>query len=223
MTAPVGGLVPSAVSGGGGVSLFWLPRTRIAGAGANRCASACRGCRVELAQRRHVVEHPDRAALRRGDEVVAVDEQVAHPARRQVALQRLPMRRRRRTRRRRRRRCRRRASPCLHGIGAHDVDEMAVRQAVGDLRPGLAVVVRADGDAGGNRPGGGCRRRRRRCRVERARRRAWRSCAQAGMPCGVTSLQVLPPSRVSWIRPSSVPTQISSLSRGEGAIVKITP
>ena len=33
-----------------------------------------------------------------------------------------------------------------HGIGAHDGDEMAVRQSVRDLRPGLAVVVRAHGD-----------------------------------------------------------------------------
>ncbi len=36
---------------------------------------------------------------------------------------------------------------------------------------------------------------------------------------GVTSFHVLPPSRVTWIRPSSVPTQIVRSSRYDGAIV----
>ena len=115
------------------------------GRGREEVRVGVRDARVDLAQRRHVVEHPDRAALRRGDEVVAVDEQVAHPRDRQVALQRLP-----------------RVAVVerdvdagvgagveqafLDGIGADDGDEMAVRQSIRDLRPGLAVVVRAHGD-----------------------------------------------------------------------------
>ena len=39
----------------------------------------------------------------------------------------------------------------------------------------------------------------------------------------MTLLQVFPPSRVSCTRPSSVPTQISWSSRGDSAIVKMTP
>ena len=38
-------------------------------------------------------------------------------------------------------------------------------------------------------------------------------------PGGVTSVQLRPPSRVTWISPSSVPTQILFASRSDGAIV----
>jgi hypothetical protein len=40
-----------------------------------------------------------------------------------------------------------------------------------------------------------------------------------GTVSGVTFRQCAPPSVVSWISPSSVPTQISSGDRGDGAIV----
>jgi len=47
--------------------------------------------------------------------------------------------------------------------------------------------------------------------------------AQAGTAAGVTSFQLRPASRVTCTRPSSVPAQISSLSRGDSAMAKITP
>ena len=44
---------------------------------------------------------------------------------------------------------------------------------------------------------------------------------QSGMPFGVTLVQVLPPSRVSWTRPSSVPAQICPCASGDSATVKM--
>src|ERR1700674_2946210 len=40
---------------------------------------------------------------------------------------------------------------------------------------------------------------------------------------GVTFCQLFPPSRVMWIKPSSVPAQIVSTSLNEGATAEITP
>src|SRR5579872_6290207 len=40
---------------------------------------------------------------------------------------------------------------------------------------------------------------------------------------GVTLLQLLPPSRVRWISPSSVPAQMVSACKGEGPIEYTTP
>ena len=45
--------------------------------------------------------------------------------------------------------------------------------------------------------------------------------APSGRSFGVTFCHVLPPSRVTCTRPSSVPTQISCESLGLGATVKI--
>ena len=39
----------------------------------------------------------------------------------------------------------------------------------------------------------------------------------------MTSCQVLPSSRVRWIRPTSVPTQTRSFSTGDGAMVEMAP
>ncbi len=39
----------------------------------------------------------------------------------------------------------------------------------------------------------------------------------------MTFCHFLPPSRVTWISPSSVPTQTRSFSIGDGAMVAITP
>ena len=44
---------------------------------------------------------------------------------------------------------------------------------------------------------------------------------QAGRSRGVTFAQLPPPSRVSWISPSSVPTQIIPRLSGDSAMVKI--
>ena len=43
----------------------------------------------------------------------------------------------------------------------------------------------------------------------------------SGMPFGVTSCQVLPPSRVTWTRPSSLPAQSTPGSTGDSAKAKI--
>ena len=68
-----------------------------------------RGCRrVDLPQRRDVVERPDRSSLRRGDQVVAANVEVVDGDARHVQLQRAPTARRRRTTRRPRSPCRRR-------------------------------------------------------------------------------------------------------------------
>jgi hypothetical protein len=40
---------------------------------------------------------------------------------------------------------------------------------------------------------------------------------------GVTSVQVLPPSRVRWMSPSSDPAQIRPFTRGDSASAKIVP
>jgi len=45
---------------------------------------------VQLAQRRDVVEDPERAAVRRNNQVVAVNREIAHRGVRQIQLQRLP-------------------------------------------------------------------------------------------------------------------------------------
>ena len=45
----------------------------------------------------------------------------------------------------------------------------------------------------------------------------------SGMSEGVTFCQVVPPSRVTWTRPSSLPAQIVFASRGLGAMVNTTP
>ena len=45
----------------------------------------------KLAQQRQVAEHPDRAALRRDHQIVALDQQVARPRGRQILLQWLPV------------------------------------------------------------------------------------------------------------------------------------
>ena len=43
----------------------------------------------------------------------------------------------------------------------------------------------------------------------------------SGMSCGVTFDQAPPPLRVSWTRPSSVPTQIMPFFSGDSAMAKI--
>ena len=46
---------------------------------------------IQLAQWRDIVQHPERATVRGGDQVAAVDREVADRRHRQVELQRLPV------------------------------------------------------------------------------------------------------------------------------------
>ena len=92
MIAPSGGFCAAGSSGGSGVSVFVFQRTRIAVCGLNRNASArSRLHRVDLAQRRDVVEDPEAAAVRADDQVVVLDDEVADRRRRHVQPQRLPV------------------------------------------------------------------------------------------------------------------------------------
>ena len=163
----------------------------------NRCARRAPPALPQLAQRREVVEHPDRAALRRGDQIVAVDEQVARP--------------------------RRSAGCCCSGcqlspsskrdedagfvagveqarpdgIGANDADEMAGGQAARDLASSSCRRRACARHAGANRRCAGRRPRHRRCRDRAARDRCWRSCSTAAMPGERhVASSSLPPSRV---------------------------
>ena len=44
-----------------------------------------------LSQRRDIVEHPEAASMRRDDQIVFVNREIAHRGCRQIELQRLPM------------------------------------------------------------------------------------------------------------------------------------
>ncbi len=90
MIAPSGGFSPPGSSGGSGVSVFMLNRTRVAVCGLKRTAPAAVAVGVELAERRDVVEDPEAAAVRGRDEVVVLDDDVAHRARGHVQTERLP-------------------------------------------------------------------------------------------------------------------------------------
>ena len=98
---------------------------------------------IHLTQRRDVVEDPETAAVRRGDHVVVLDDEVADRRYRHVQPQRLPVGAI----------VERYVDGTLGagkqqalalGIFAHGVDRLAVRNAVDDLGPGLAAVVRAE-------------------------------------------------------------------------------
>src|SRR5437764_18394 len=121
-----------------------------------RTPAACSGrsrrsdttfARRARAWRLDVIENPEAAAVRAGDQIVVVDRQIAHRARRHVQPQRLP------------------PVAVIEGnidlrlaageeesaplrILAHDVDGPAVGNAVRNVRPALAAVARAiDGRA----------------------------------------------------------------------------
>src|SRR6266581_4090958 len=51
-----------------------------------------RELRLHLVQRREIVEHPERAALRRHDEVIVFDGEISDRHERQVQLEALPVR-----------------------------------------------------------------------------------------------------------------------------------
>ncbi len=143
MAAPAGGFRPTGSSRGSGVSRFWFFRRRMAVAGLNRCAGRTRCNRVELAQRSDVVHHPDRATLRAGDEIVAVQDQVAHPGRRKLPLQRLPMVSVVEGHEHAGFRARIEQSRALQ-VGPHDADEVIGRKVAHGERPGRTVVLRAE-------------------------------------------------------------------------------
>ena len=106
MIAPGGGFSPAGTSGGHGVGSFVAKRTRTAGRRLEQIRRARRLRRAHvgrLTQRRHVVENPEAAAVRAGDEVraharaVVLHLNVAHRDRRHVELAATASDRRRRT------------------------------------------------------------------------------------------------------------------------------
>ena len=88
--APLGGFSAVGSSGGSGV-----PRKPVVvdAHGYRWTIEPCAGFAEcsQLAQRRDVVENPERAAVSGDDEIVAVNGQIAHRGDRQVELQRLPV------------------------------------------------------------------------------------------------------------------------------------
>ena len=104
----------------------------------------------ELPQRRHVVEDPEAAAVRRDGEIVAVDDQIADRGVRQVQRQRLPVvavverdvdvalgagK----------------SSPRVFGSSRTTLTGAFVARPRGDRRPGRAAVVRAEDRAASDR------------------------------------------------------------------------
>ena len=81
MTAPLGGFSASGSSFCVGVPLSVLGGRMNASAGLNRYASADDDVGRHLPQRADVVEHPEPAAVRRDDQIVVVEREVAHRAR----------------------------------------------------------------------------------------------------------------------------------------------
>ena len=78
MIAPVGGFSAHGSSFCVGVPSSVGVGRMIASAGLNRNASDDVDLRTDLPQRADVVEHPEPAAVRRDDEVVVVEREVAH-------------------------------------------------------------------------------------------------------------------------------------------------
>ena len=172
--------------------------------------------RAKLAQARDVVEHPERAAVRRDDQIVVVDSQVAHRGMRQIELQRLP-------------------------VLAVVVGDPHGFLGGGEKQPPAAGVL-AHGVHGSIRPGdpprsiaSSCRRRgcgRDTGADRRSRRRLTDDIGVSASKCeasicvtllqgvspgGVTSAQCAPPSRVTQTRPSSVPAHSVSMLFDDGA------
>ena len=151
MMPPGSGFSPAGSSGGHGVGSFVPNRTRTAVAGLNRYAlpAAAPPRLRRLPQRRHVVENPEAAAVRAGDEIraearaVVLHLDVAHRDRRHVALAATASDRRRRYDTHTCSVGRRVQQPFLARILANRVRDRAGRDAGVDLRPRLAAVVRA--------------------------------------------------------------------------------
>src|SRR5713226_2055282 len=101
-----------------------------------------RDIRGELAQRSYVIENPERAAMRGDDEIIAVNDQVAHGGMRQILLQGLPVvaivernvdgafRSGK-------------EQALTNGIFANDVAGAAIGNSLGDFLPGSSKVARA--------------------------------------------------------------------------------
>ena len=146
MIAPSGGFGAAGSSGGSGVSVFMFQRTRHASCGLKSIALCALGRRAltarDLPQRRDVVEDPDAAPVRADDQVVVLDDEIAHRRRRHVQPQRLPV-----VAIVERHVDLRLGSgeeqPLALRILAHDADRRAAGNAVDDLLPRLAAVVRA--------------------------------------------------------------------------------
>ena len=217
MIAPSGGFWPAGSSGGSGVSVFVFQRTRQACLRREQVRRRRLASGLQLPQRRDVVEDPERPAVRADHEVVVLDDEVADRGRRHVQPQRLPALAVVEARRRRPRSVPAKSRPAPHRVLAHGVDEPPSGRPRDDLRPGLAAVARAvdvrpqvvEAEGVDRRVGGaGVEVRGVEQRDLAPRRRA------AG---GVTSVQCSPPSRVTWIRPSSVPAQMRVARRAARA------
>ena len=181
-----------------------------------------------LTQRRHVVEDPEAAAVRAGDEVgaqtraVVLELEIAHRDRRHVEAERFASGRRRRTTPTPARRSPRTSSPFFLGssriefaaappampvlISVHVLPPSCVRQKCG-LASSMRSVFAA---AYAVMPS--------KCPASMLKMRVHGLIAG-----GVTFVHVAPPSIVTWILPSSVPAQIVLMSRGDGESAVMLP
>ena len=100
------------------------------------------GAGAPLAQRLDVIEDPETAAVRAGDQIVVVDRQIADGAGRHVEPQRLPRVAVVERNVDLRLAAGEEESAALRILSNH-VDDRAVGNAVGDVRPALAAIARA--------------------------------------------------------------------------------
>ena len=136
MIAPAGGLSPTG-------------RRRFTSIGkcrryaASGCTGACRAAprSIDLPQRRHIVEDPERSSVGCRHQIVVLHHQIVHRGHWQVQLQRLPVIASSRIRRRQVQ-CRRTSKPLLLGSSRTLRTYAPVGYAGGDALPGLAPVVR---------------------------------------------------------------------------------
>jgi len=97
---------------------------------------------AQLAQRRHVIQYPERSPMSGDHEVIIVDHQVTHGTVGQVQLQGLPLVTI--VKRNKDAGFRARIEQALsHRVLTHGVDEAPFRNALDDFRPRLAAVARA--------------------------------------------------------------------------------
>ena len=98
---------------------------------------------VELAQWSDVVEDPESPSVRRHDEIIILNDEIAHRGRRQIQPQRLPLRAVIERHINALFRSREKQSFAL-GIFAHGVHRLARRDSVHNFCPRFAVVLRSE-------------------------------------------------------------------------------
>src|SRR5262249_19049270 len=72
-------------------AVFTAGRNTYGVGGAEQKGVGFRGLVIDLTQGRDVIKYPEAAPVRRDDQVVFVNRQIAHRAGRQIKLQRLPL------------------------------------------------------------------------------------------------------------------------------------